>query len=254
MDNAKNIGFIVQARTGSVRFSDKIVRKFHNGRSILEILIKRLSGFNDIPVIIATTGNSEDDIIINTAKDMGVYYFRGSEDNVLNRFIEAAQEFNLSFIIRICSDNVFLDVRGLDEIISTFRRNPVDYLSFILSENRPSIRTHFGFWAEIVSLAALVKVSGLTIRRDYLEHVTSYIYEHQEEFEVNFIKAPEIVFDRDDIRLTVDTGDDFILQQKLYKDLDYDNKAVSIEQIVDYLDNNETILEKMKYQISLNRK
>jgi spore coat polysaccharide biosynthesis protein SpsF (cytidylyltransferase family) len=254
MDNIKNIGFIVQARTGSIRFSDKIVREFYNGRSILELLIKRLSGFNNIPVIIATTRNPEDDIIINMAKDMGVYHFRGSEDNVLNRFIEAAQEFNLNYIIRICSDNVFLDFSGLKDIISTFRRNPVDYLSFILSENRPSIRTHFGFWAEIVSLTALVKVTELTTRRDYLEHVTSYIYEHQKAFEVDFINAPEIVFNRNDIRLTVDTEDDFILQQKLYKDLDYENKTISIEMIVDYLDNNKTILEKMKLQISLNRK
>ncbi len=250
----KNIGFIVQARTGSVRFQDKIVREFHKGRSILEILIKKLSVFSDIPIIIATTTNSEDDKITGIAKNMGVNYFRGSENNVLKRFIEAAQEFNLDYIIRVCSDNVFIDANGLEEIISTYKKCPVDYLSYILSGNRPSIRTHFGLWVEVVSLAALMKVSERATHTAYFEHVTSYIYEHPEEFKIDFINAPEVVYSRDDIRLTIDTEEDFTIQQRLYNDLDYDNRNLNIKEIVSYLDNNQGILEKMRHQISLNRK
>jgi spore coat polysaccharide biosynthesis protein SpsF (cytidylyltransferase family) len=247
------IGFIVQARTGSVRFADKVIRKFYREESILEILIKKLKRFEGIPIIIATTTKPGDDIIVKIAANQGVSYFRGSEDNVLERFIKAAGRFNIDHVIRVCSDNAFIDVDGLEEIIVKYRSKPVDYLSFILSDNRPSIKTHFGFWAEIASLKALKKIAAATNEKKYLEHVTSYIYEHPGEFEITFIKAPEIVFDRYDIRLTTDTEEDFYLQQSVYKALVSEGRT-SIKEIVEYLDKNKPILEEMAHQIYLNSK
>ncbi len=253
MNTNLKIGFIVQARTGSVRFSDKVIREFYEGESILDIIIKKLKSFRDIPVIVATTAKSCDDIIVETAINHEVDYFRGSEENVLERFIEAAVKFNIDHIIRICSDNVFLDPGSIEEIILEYRNNPVDYLSYILSDNRPSIKTHFGFWAEIASLKALLKIAAMTSENIYLEHVTNYIYEHPGEFEIKFIKAPEVVYHRYDIRLTIDTEEDFYLQQSVYKTLISKGK-MSIGEIVSYLDNNKSILEKMIHQIHLNRK
>jgi spore coat polysaccharide biosynthesis protein SpsF len=250
----QNIGFIIQARTGSLRFPNKVIKKFYKGESLLEILIKKLRNFNNIPIIIATTKNSDDDIIIKTAMNQGVKYYRGSENNVLKRFIDAAQKFHIDHIIRICSDNVFLDTDGIEEIIFKYQNNPVDYLSYILSDNRPAIKTHFGFWAEIVSLMALLKIAKITNKKTYLEHVTNYIYEHPEEFKISFIKAPEIVYYRNDIRLTVDTEEDFILQQSIYQNLIIENKVISIREITDYLDRNKSIIEKMIHLINLNRK
>jgi len=248
-----NIGFIVQARTGSVRFPDKVIRKFYGGESILDIIIKKLKNFKDIPVIIATTTGSGDDIIVETAINHKVDYFRGSEDNVLERIIEAAGKFNIGHIIRICSDNVFLDPNGIEEIILKYRNNQADYLSYMLSDNRPSIKTHFGFWAEVVSLKALMKVAGMTSEEIYLQHVTNYIYEHPGEFEILFIKAPKVVYRRYDIRLTIDTEEDFYLQQSIYEKLVSEDQASMVD-IVDYLDRNKSILEKMIHQIQLNRK
>jgi spore coat polysaccharide biosynthesis protein SpsF (cytidylyltransferase family) len=253
MNTNLEIGFIVQARTGSVRFSDKVIRKFYREESILEIMIKKLKRFEDIPVIIATTTKSGDDIIAEIATNHGVSYFRGSEDNVLDRFIKAAGRFDIDHVIRICSDNPFIDVAGLEDIIHKYRRKPVDYLSYILSDDRPSIKTHFGLWAEIASLKALKKIAAVTNEKKYLEHVTSYIYEHPDEFDIAFIKAPEIAFNRYDIRLTTDTEEDFYLQQSVYKALITEGRT-SIEEIVEYLDNNKPILEKMAHQIYLNTK
>jgi spore coat polysaccharide biosynthesis protein SpsF (cytidylyltransferase family) len=247
------IGFIVQARTGSVRFSDKVIRKFYREESILEIIIKKLKRFEDIPVIIATTTKSDDNIIVEIAANQGVNYFRGSEDNLLERFIKAAGRFNIDHVIRVCSDNAFIDAGGLEEIILKYRSKPVDYLSYILSDNRPSIKTHFGLWAEIASLKALKKVAAVTNEKKYLEHLTMYIYEHPGEFDITFIKAPEVVFNRYDIRLTIDTEEDFYLQQSVYKALVSEGRT-SIEEIVEYLDDNKPILEKMAYQIYLNSK
>lgn len=246
-------GFIVQARTGSVRFADKVIREFYKGESMLDIIVKKLKTFEDIPVIIATTIEPGDDVIVETAIRHKVEYFRGSEDNVLGRFIGAAGKFNIDHIIRICSDNVFLDRDGIEEIIVKYRDNPVDYLSYMLSDKRPSIKTHFGFWAEIVGLKALMKVAEITSEEIYLQHVTNYIYEHPREFEILFIKAPEVVYKRYDIRLTIDTEEDFYLQQSIYKTLISEGKT-SMADIVGYLDRNRSILDKMIHQIQLNRK
>jgi spore coat polysaccharide biosynthesis protein SpsF (cytidylyltransferase family) len=253
MNTNLKIGFIVQARTGSVRFSDKVIRKFYREESILEIIIKKLKRFENIPVIIATTNKSGDDIIVEIATSQGANYFRGSENNVLDRFIKAAGRFNIDHVIRICSDNPFIDDAGLEEIILKYRSKPVDYLSYILSDNRPSIKTHFGLWAEIASLRALKKIAAVTNEKKYVEHVTSYIYEHPGEFDIEFIKAPEIVFNRYDIRLTTDTEEDFYLQQSVYDALVAEGRT-SIKEIVEYLDNNKPILEKMAHQIYLNSK
>ena len=248
------MGFIVQARTGSARFPDKVIRKFYEEESILEIIVKKLKTIKDIPIIIATTTGSCDDIIVGTAINQEVEYFRGSEDNVLERFIEAAGKFNIDHIIRICSDNVFIDLNGIEEIILKYRDNPVDYLSYILSDSRPSIKTHFGFWAEMISLKALMKIARMTGEKIYLEHVTNYIYEHPGEFKILFIEAPEVVYQRYDIRLTIDTEEDFNLQQSIYKTLISRGNMPDIKEIVDYLDNNKPILEEMIHQIHLNRK
>ena len=254
MDINKKIGFIIQARTGSARFPHKTVREFYKGKSILEILINRIKKIKDIPIIIATTKNPGDEIIVRIAKNMEVNHYIGSENNVLKRFIEAAQIFHLDYIIRICADNIFLDLDSLNDIILKIKNYPVDYLSYILSGNRPSIKTHFGFWAEIVSLKALLKIADATAEDRHIEHVTSYIYEHPGDFEISFIKAQEIVYNREDIRLTIDTEEDFILQQSIYHNLNFEKKAGSIEEIIDYIDSDQTILEKMKYQIYINRK
>jgi spore coat polysaccharide biosynthesis protein SpsF (cytidylyltransferase family) len=144
-------------------------------------------------------------------------------------------------------------VAGLEEIIIRYRSRPVDYLSYILSDNRPAIKTHFGFWAEIASLEALKKIAAVTDEKKYLEHVTNYLYEHPAQFEITFIKAPEIVYNRHDIRLTTDTEEDFCLQQSVYRALVSEGRT-SIEEIVEYLDNNKPVLENMGHQIRLNSK
>ena len=101
--------FIIQARIGSTRLPSKMVKPFSKSRGIFELLLIQLKkNFSEIPIIVATTIDPKDDEIIKICTKHKILSFRGSEDNVLDRFVCACQQFKVTGLIRICADNPFL--------------------------------------------------------------------------------------------------------------------------------------------------
>jgi spore coat polysaccharide biosynthesis protein SpsF len=248
-----DLGIIIQARTGSTRMPEKVIRPFYQEKSILDLIMEKLKKLN-VPVVLATTINPSDDRICHLAEKHKVPVFRGSENDVLDRFIQAARAFGFSKIIRVCADNPFLDFAGLENLTAEFRKSDADYLSFQLSGNKPSILTHFGFWAEAVRLDALEKAQELTSEKLYHEHVTNYIYGNPNLFNVQFIQAEPLVFSRTDIRMTLDTPEDFEIQQKIFVAIIKENPNFGIPEIIDWLNQHPEILEQMKNEIRKNQK
>ena len=123
---------------------------------------------------------------------------------------------------------------------------------YFLVNDKPSIKTHFGFWAEYVTLDALEKVQTATQESIYHEHVTNYIYTHPDDFKIEWLKTPEVLQGREDIRLTIDTEQDFIDAQEIYKY--YVDRNMTIQDLVNYIDKNPGLIEKMKKEIKLNAK
>ncbi|MTH17528.1 hypothetical protein [Flavobacterium sp. LC2016-01] len=208
----------IQARTGSTRLPSKILLPFFDNKSILEIIIQKLqTSFPLVPIIICTTDNTKDDEIAEFCKKRDINYFRGDEKNVLKRFIDAASHYDSQKIIRICADNPFLDINFLNELLKFHNDNPkADYWSFKNSNNIPVIKTHFGFFAEIVTVEALSKVLSITSDSLYLEHVTNFIYE-SDLFECNLKTIPSFLRNRNHLRFTIDDIVDFEVLQEVYK-------------------------------------
>lgn len=247
------LGIILQARTGSTRMPEKVILPFFNEQSILDLLLEKVKKLN-IPAILATTINAADNKICELAQKHNFPVFRGSENDVIDRFIKAAKHCKFDKIIRVCADNPFLDLASMQQLISQFEKSTADYMSFRLADNKPSILTHFGFWTEAVSLAALEKTAQLTSESIYHEHVTNFVYRNPDMFEVNFIDAPEIVFSRTDIRLTLDTKEDFEIQQNIFAKINSENPNFGIPEIINWLDHHPEILELMKKEINSNQK
>ena len=247
------IGIILQARTGSTRMPEKVILPFYQEQSILDLLLDKVMKLG-IPVVLATTVNPSDDRICTLTEKHGVWVFRGSEDDVLDRFIQAAHAFGFSKIIRVCADNPFLDLAGMKTLIAEFDESDADYLSFQLAGNKPSILTHFGFWTEAVRLEALEKAQQLTSEKLYHEHVTNFIYGNPALFNVQFIPADPLVFSSTDIRMTLDTPQDFEIQQKIFATISKENPNFGIPEIVGWLDQHPEILELMKKEILKNQK
>jgi len=246
-------GFVIQARIGSSRLPSKILLPFFEGKSIFDLLIEKLQSNFSLPIILATSQNKENDILEQIASKKGILIYRGSENNVLGRFIFAANEFNIKKIIRICSDNPFLDVAELKTLIHFSENSDFDYVSFIV-DKIPSIKTHFGFWTEFVTFQALEKVDSFTSLPLYHEHVTNFIYENPNLFNVHFLEPNKKIFGRKDIRMTLDTEQDFNLLSEIYYKLSNENCDFGIDEILDFLDNNSDYKKQMINQINNNVK
>ncbi len=247
------LGIILQARPGSTRMPEKVILPFYQGQSILDLLLEKVKKLG-IPSVLATTVNPSDDRICTLADKHEVPVFRGSENDVLDRFIQAAQQMGFSKIIRVCADNPFLDLAGMQRLITEFNQSDADYLSFQLAGGKPSILTHFGFWTEAVRLEALEKAQKLTNEKLYHEHVTNFVYGNPELFKVQFIQADPLVFSRTDIRMTLDTPEDFEIQQRIFAAISKENPNFAVPEIVGWLDQHPEILEAMKKEIEKNQK
>lgn len=236
--------FFIQARTGSSRLPNKVLLPFYKNETILDIIIDKLhENFIDIPIILCTSTNEKDTKIEQFCKQKNIKCFRGDENNVLQRFADAATIFNAKTIIRICADNPFLDVEFLKELIQFYEQNPNnDYWSFKNSFNTPVIKTHFGFFAEIVTTKALKKVLNKTDDKLYLEHVTNYIYSNSE-FNIKLKQLPSYLKNRTDLRFTIDDAEDFSLMKELYSC--YIENNCNLEQTIRFVDDNEMYLNRM---------
>ena len=249
-----SIGIIIQARTGSLRLPGKIILPFFDNNSILTLLVEKLNRNFSNPVIISTTEKPDDDVIVEQAQKLKIKFYRGDTNNVLKRFIDTATHFNLKSIVRICSDNPFLSVKYLKELIEGWDDN-LDYLSFRLSDGTPSILTHYGFWAEVVSLEALKKADvNLPANAEHREHVTSYIYTHPNMFSLKFLNIPIGIQNHDRIRLTLDTPADFNLQKTIYAALVNKKPNFDVEEILEFLEKNPNYYNLMERQILKNIK
>ena len=249
------IHFIVQARSGSTRMPNKILLPFFNRQSILDLLIEKLKQVKGTKVIIATSVNSNCNSIEEVAKVHGVACFRGSENDVLQRFIDAAEDNNADKIIRVCSDNPFLELDSITKLVTYANVNGEgkDYISFKVN-GTPSIKTHYGFWTEYVTLDALKRVKQLTDESIYHEHVTNYIYGNPDKFSMEWINGPTVINSHTDIRLTIDTQDDFNSAKQIFAELCKNNPYPTIDEVVAYLDMHKDYYNSMKKQIENNSK
>lgn len=234
---------IIQARSSSTRLPGKVLMPFYQNKTILDLQIEALqSHLPNTPLLVATTDSAADDQLFNHITQKGVDVFRGSENNVLDRFIQAAGHYQKEHIIRVCSDNPFLLNNEVKDLVIESEKASSDYISYRSSEGTPSIRMHWGFYAEYVSLSALKRVAKETADSLYLEHVTNYIYSHEDQFNIHWLEADPKLADWLDLRLTIDDIEDFNFVQSLYVDC----KEFSVQEILNQLETRPEDLEKMR--------
>lgn len=246
------LGFIIQARSGSTRLPRKMLLPFYSDKTILDILLQRINNsFPEIPVVLATSVNPKDKEIENIAKRNNVISFRGSEDDVLQRFIDAAKVNEFTAIIRICADNPFLSMAYLKQLFDYSKDKNADYISYKTSKGAPTIKTHFGFWTEYITLNALERIKSMTDEKLYHEHVTNYAYTNPNDFICDFLPIEDFV-EKSGIRLTVDTAADFANASKLYAQLLEKKLDVEPKNIIPLVDS--SMKQIMEQQIHENSK
>jgi|LauGreDrversion4_2_1035121.scaffolds.fasta_scaffold00006_113 spore coat polysaccharide biosynthesis protein SpsF len=240
------LGIIIQARTASTRMEKKVLKKFENGLTLIEIIIDKLKKkyANLYPIVLATSTSNDDFIFSEIAQKNDILFFRGDELNVLMRFKQTCEKFGFTHFVRICSDNPFLDVDYIEALIFELKSNiSLDYVSFKLSNNLPSIKSHQGIFVEIGSLNAIKRVEVLTKELVFFDNLTQFIYQNPNLFNIRLIEAPKILFDRFDIRLTLDDQDDYIVINELYNKLKSFNPK--LDNLIQCIDSDNDLKQKM---------
>lgn len=239
---------------GSTRLPGKILKPFYGGKTLLETLLDNLHKVEGAKVVVATSVNENNDQLETFLKEKGELVFRGSENDVLDRFIKAAETNGVDGIVRICSDNPFIDWHGVAQLVEKAKTSTADYIGFCIN-NKPSILTHFGFWGEFVRLSALKCVAETTEKGTPAhEHVTYHIYTHPDEYRCEWIAGPDFLQGRDDIRLTIDTPEDLVNALKVYSDLKAKNENFTLQDVVSYLDSHGEVKQSMISNIFQNKK
>ena len=196
---------IIQARTGSSRLPGKVLAKLAD-HTVLYYVIRRCQQSRNLrSILVATTRHAADDPVAHLAESLGVGVYRGSENDVLKRYAEAATQVKADPVIRITADCPLIDPAVIDEMIDLYIRYPYDYV-FIDGYPRGSDG------AEVLSLSSLQRTLEETRPEDtyYREHVMTYLVDHPEKFSLKIEKAPEALR-RSDLRLCVDEQADFEL-------------------------------------------
>lgn len=195
------LGIIIQARMGSNRLPGKILKPIGD-KLLLEHILSRLTKLeSETDIIIATSTDSKDDVVEQFCKEKSVRCFRGSEQNVLERYYLCAKQFGFDEIIRLTADNPFVDIEEIDNLIDLFRREKADYAESF--DNLP-----VGIGAEIFTFEALEKDYNESSMPHHFEHVNEYILENPDKFKTVTLAVPDYK-NRPDIRITVDTREDY---------------------------------------------
>jgi spore coat polysaccharide biosynthesis protein SpsF (cytidylyltransferase family) len=250
--------FLIQARLGSTRYPRKMLENIYKNFNLIEIIVERLmmSNFcNKNNLYVLTTDSETDNDLIEDLKNKCVKYYRGNEDNVYKRFCDFVEYYELKhgnkvdLIIRICGDNPFIEPAFIDSLIDEYQEE-IDYYSYEDKLRNPAILTHYGFFGEVIKKDTLVN-SKYLVNKDYLrEHVTPIFYKNNK-FKTKYLQIP-LEIQEMDIRLTFDTKEDLFIIKKIFSDLnklDYNYKEV-----LNNLNSNTNLLEKMKTNILNNSK
>ena len=228
------VGCIIQVRMGSSRLPGKVLKKLDNKNTVLDYVINQISHCKLIDkIIIATTQEKNDDVIVEFAKNKGLLYFRGDSLDVLDRYYQCAKTFSVDVIVRATSDNPVNDPEIIDELIKIFLNNKFNYATNELIRSFPQ-----GIFAQIMSFTTLENTWNNAKLPSEREHVSPYIEKNKDKFKIYNLKHADNL---SHIRLTVDRENDLLFVQKIIEQIK--KKPILINDILKVLEKNPDLLE-----------
>ena len=190
---------IIQARMGSSRLPGKTLLPL-GSRTILTYLVERLKRSRTLDdVVVATTLLSRDDVIVAECEQHGIAWFRGSEEDVLGRYLGAAIAMNAEIVVRITADNPFTDPESIDRVVRHIRRSGARY---VIEDRLP-----VGTTGEALTFEMLAFIDKVATEPALREHVTLYVKRNRGPGAV--FLAPPAACDRPTLPLTVDEHSDY---------------------------------------------
>ena len=255
---------IIQARLGSTRFAGKVLKKI-NDKELLLYMVDRLKLCNKVSdIIICTTTNVEDDKVSNFCLKNHIKCFRGSENNVLERFYQVASLVNADIILRCTGDCPLIDPYVVDDMLNEFMKKNVKYYTMQYENDIDEVGVSCfpdGFAAEIFTFDVLEEAYNNVSNHIDMEHVTPYIirnYENNQDlYKIYGFELSELIkkysnVNFKNLHLSIDTIEHFNIVHNIannFKDLSF-----SILDILDFINNNLNLLDKVESKINFRGK
>ena len=240
--SAKNkIDVIVQARMTSSRLPGKILLTACD-IPLLQLMIERLKKIHLVnDIIIATTTNKSDDVIVSLCDQLNISWFRGNENDVLGRIVKAAQHYKTDIIVEITSDNPLIDPNLCNDIIKNYLElDPnIDFAAIDVDNSKSAFPLGLCS-AKVFRRTLLEKVEKATSHPLDREHVVNYIVKHPDKYRLFNVNAKEKYY-RSDIRLTLDYLEDYEVVKKVFEALYPSKPDFTVDDIISYLDKNTKI-------------
>jgi len=229
-----NVTVLIQARVGSSRFPQKVLKKIE-GKPMIWHVVNRVKQTNLVnQIALVTTKLDEDKKLLDIANELGVIGITGDENNVLKRFYDCASQINADPIIRITGDCPLIDPFLIDEMIKFFLEHDYDYISNRIIPTFPD-----GLDIEIFSYTALRSAILNSKLSSELEHVTPYISKNPQKFKLfNFQNNVDL----SQMRWCVDEKEDLVFVKKIFEKLS-PKFIFSMDEILKILKNEPTLLQ-----------
>ncbi len=225
----KKVVCIVQARIGSTRLPAKVLSLIKSKPMIVHTLNRLKKCKHVDQLVLATTNLAEDKPLLDLAASENIESFSGSENDVLDRFYQAAKQYQAGVVVRCTGDCPVIDSEVTDLVINQHLKQENDYTSNAVIRTYPR-----GLDTEAINFEALEQAARKAKEPFEREHVTPYIYQHPDFFSIAQVKAEEARF-QPNLRLTVDTQEDLDFISAIFDEL-YDSKPFfSIDDILELL-------------------
>ncbi len=231
-NNGLKIVAIIEARMGSSRLPGKVLFPLLE-KPVLQHIIERINRSKYVDeVVVATTENVLDDKIVEFCQNFDFKYYRGSEEDVLLRVLNAAKSSQADIIVEICGDCPVIDWRHIDKSIELFFSGDYDYVSNNIEKTFP-----IGLRVQVYPISVLEGVNQLTDSEADHEHVTLYIYSNPKKFKLlNWSAKGDMI--HPEIEVTLDTAEDYELIKFIFSQLyPNNNDFTALDVLRLFLDN-----------------
>lgn len=227
---------IIQARCGSTRFPNKVFADI-DGKPLLWHVVNRLKYTSRIDdIIVTTTTNSEDDKIVEWCRQEQVKYFRGSENDVLNRYYNTSLAFPSDVIVRITADDPFKEPNIIDMVINKLIEENYDLVTNNYPPSFPEGLDCEAFTFNV--LDTMEKSTNDTFER---EHVTQFVYRNPDIFKIGNVASGRQL---STYRWTIDTQKDYDMVKAIYKRRQKGRKDILLmNEILDIIEKNPEIAD-----------
>ena len=206
------IGCIIQARMGSSRFPGKVMQKIDSNYTVIDYVIKQLKLSKKIEkILVATTNLTEDAVICDNLLFQKIEFYRGSSEDVLDRYYQCAREFSIDTIVRITADNPLIDPNIVDLVVDEYKNQKCDFATNTIHRTFP-----YGTEVEVFSFEVLEKTWKNAKKPSEREHVTPFIKDPNNRF---ILINTEYQEDLSHLRYTVDRIEDLKLVKEIVKNI-----------------------------------